>query len=61
MSLVTVHVYSPPGLHQQTGVGHTEAHVPGPLGQHTQPRRQGRVDHNHLTVLTKQILGIGKG
>ena len=35
---------SPPCLHEEAGVGETEAHVPGPLGQHTQPSGQQGVD-----------------
>ena len=40
----------PPCLHEEAGVGETEAHVPGPLGQHTQPSGQQGVDSQHLTA-----------
>ena len=53
-------MYPPPRLHQQTGVGDTEAHVTGPLGQHTQAWRQWWVDHNHLTMKTKKFISHSK-
>ena len=52
-------MYPPPRLHQQAGVGDTEAHVSGPLGQNTQARCQGRIDHNHLAVKRTTILICG--
>ena len=45
----------PPCLHEEAGVGDTEPHVPGPLGEDTQTGAEDRVDHNHLTEKREDI------
>ena len=47
---------SPPSFHEKTGVGDTEAHMTGPLGEDTEAGGQDGIDDNHLTINKSPVM-----